>query len=95
LEARKMPSPRLHVRAIVRDGTSAFVGSQSLRKLELDSRRELGIIVGETAIAKRIQEVFEADWEKTLTKAEVKSAAAENGKGEKPEKGEKVSVTSG
>src|SRR5687768_2937634 len=55
LEARKMPSPRLHVRAIVRDGTSAFVGSQSLRKLELDSRRELGIIVGETAIAKRIQ----------------------------------------
>jgi cardiolipin synthase len=95
LAARKMPSPRLHVRAIVRDGTSAFVGSQSLRKLELDSRRELGIIVGETAIAKRIQEVFEADWEKTLTKAEVKSAAAENGKGEKAEKGEKVSVTSG
>jgi cardiolipin synthase A/B len=91
LDARKMPSPRLHVRAIVRDGTSAFVGSQSLRKLELDSRRELGIIVGETAIAKRIQEVFEADWEKTLTKAEVKSAAAE--KSEKGDKDEKA-VTS-
>jgi phosphatidylserine/phosphatidylglycerophosphate/cardiolipin synthase-like enzyme len=76
LEARKMPSPRLHVRAMVRDGLSAFVGSQSLRKLELDGRRELGIIVGEAAIAKRIQEVFEADWQKTLSKAEAK---AENG----------------
>ncbi len=95
LDARKMPSPRLHVRAIVRDGTSAFVGSQSLRKLELDSRREVGIIVGETAIAKRMQEVFESDWQKTLTKAEVRVAAAENGKSEKAEKGEKASVPSG
>ena len=33
---------RLHVRAIVRDGTRAFVGSQSLRKEELSSRREVG-----------------------------------------------------
>ena len=33
---------RLHVRAIVRDRKAAFVGSQSLRKLELDKRREVG-----------------------------------------------------
>ena len=37
-----MKPVRLHVRAIIRDGTRAFVGSQSLRKEELDSRREVG-----------------------------------------------------
>ena len=58
-----MPSDlRLHVRAIVRDGTAAFVGSQSLRKLELDGRREVGIIVSDDGDRQAIQEVFEADW---------------------------------
>ena len=35
LRVEKLPGMRLHVRAIVRDGHQAFVGSQSLRKLEL------------------------------------------------------------
>jgi cardiolipin synthase A/B len=70
LEARKLPGTRLHVRAMVRDGTSAFVGSQSLRKLELDGRREVGVIVSDTSVARRMQDVFEADWMKTLSKAE-------------------------
>ncbi len=59
---RKLPDLRLHVRAIVRDGTTAFVGSQSLRKLELDGRREVGVIVTDTRVVKRMQAVFEADW---------------------------------
>lgn len=70
IEARKMPGMRLHVRAMVRDGNAAFVGSQSLRKLELDGRREVGVIVGDTAVARRMQEVFEADWLATMSKAE-------------------------
>jgi phosphatidylserine/phosphatidylglycerophosphate/cardiolipin synthase-like enzyme len=86
LDARKLPELRLHVRGMVRDGCAAFVGSQSLRKLELDDRREVGVIVSDTTIAKRMQELFEADWQKTLSKSEAKVAAAENGKGEKPEK---------
>ncbi len=36
---------RVHVRAIIRDGSRAFIGSQSLRKLELEKRREVGVIV--------------------------------------------------
>ena len=36
IEVRKLSDMRLHVRAMVRDGAQAFVGSQSLRKLELD-----------------------------------------------------------
>ena len=81
LDARK-PGLRLHVRAIVRDGSMVFVGSQSLRKLELDGRREVGVIVSDPEVAKRLQEVFEGDWFKTLSKAEAKEAA-ENGKLEK------------
>ena len=54
---------RLHVRAIVRDGTRAFVGSQSLRTLELSGRREVGLIITNPTVAKKIQQVFDADWD--------------------------------
>jgi cardiolipin synthase A/B len=90
VDARKLPGLRLHVRSMVRDGSAAFVGSQSLRKLELDGRREVGVIVSDAVIAKRMQEVFEADWQKTLSKSEAKVAATENGKSEKAEKAEKL-----
>jgi phosphatidylserine/phosphatidylglycerophosphate/cardiolipin synthase-like enzyme len=65
VETRKLADLRLHVRAIVRDGTAAFVGSQSLRKLELDARREVGLIVTDSRIARKIQGVFEADWKES------------------------------
>ncbi len=74
VKARKMAGLRLHVRAIVRDGASVFVGSQSLRRLEMDGRREVGIIVTNARIAKKIREVFEADW-KAAGKATPASAA--------------------
>jgi phosphatidylserine/phosphatidylglycerophosphate/cardiolipin synthase-like enzyme len=64
IDSRRMPAMRLHVRAMIRDGSAAFVGSMSLRKLELEGRRELGIIVADSDIARRAQEVFEADWAK-------------------------------
>ena len=56
---------RLHVRAIVRDGRRAFIGSQSMRRLELDERREVGIFVRDPRIASRLQRVFESDWSKS------------------------------
>jgi phosphatidylserine/phosphatidylglycerophosphate/cardiolipin synthase-like enzyme len=59
---RKMPGLRLHVRALIRDGSSAFVGSQSLRRLELDGRREVGILFNDSRVVKQLLEVFEADW---------------------------------
>lgn len=58
----KYPGHRLHVRAILRDGRDAFVGSQSLRKLELDKRREVGVIVKDSAVVKALVATFEADW---------------------------------
>jgi cardiolipin synthase A/B len=83
IDVRKLPGLRIHVRAMVRDRSTAFVGSQSLRKVELDGRREIGVIVSETSVAKRLQEDFEADWLKTMSKSEAKAAAPENGRTEK------------
>jgi phosphatidylserine/phosphatidylglycerophosphate/cardiolipin synthase-like enzyme len=54
---------RLHTRSIVRDGTWAFVGSQSLRALELDSRREVGIIFRDPKVVSRLLKTFKDDWE--------------------------------
>jgi phosphatidylserine/phosphatidylglycerophosphate/cardiolipin synthase-like enzyme len=69
VETRKLADLRLHVRAMVRDSTAAFVGSQSLRKLELDGRREVGVIVTDSRIARKIQSVFESDWKESAPKA--------------------------
>jgi phosphatidylserine/phosphatidylglycerophosphate/cardiolipin synthase-like enzyme len=65
LPAEGLQSHRLHVRAIIRDGRQAFVGSQSLRKLELEGRREVGIILKDPKAVSRLVSVFEADWAKT------------------------------
>lgn len=71
-DAREFPGGRLHVRAIVRDGRRAFVGSQSLRKLELDERREVGVIIRERAVVRAIAKTFKRDWKLTTTKKKKK-----------------------
>jgi phosphatidylserine/phosphatidylglycerophosphate/cardiolipin synthase-like enzyme len=55
---------KLHVRCIIRDRETAFVGSQSLRKLELDQRREVGLITKDQRTVKQMALVFESDWKK-------------------------------
>jgi phosphatidylserine/phosphatidylglycerophosphate/cardiolipin synthase-like enzyme len=65
-DARAFPGKRLHVRAIVRDGRRAFVGSQSLRKLELDGRREVGLIIRDRDVVRGIERTFNRDWKLTL-----------------------------
>lgn len=73
LRVQKFPGKRLHVRAMIRDGDAAFVGSQSLRSLELDMRREVGLITHDAKTIKRMSDVFEEDWAKTdLGKKETK-----------------------
>jgi phosphatidylserine/phosphatidylglycerophosphate/cardiolipin synthase-like enzyme len=65
IPSEKYPGKRLHVRAIIRDGRKAFVGSQSLRRLELDKRREIGIMVNDQAVVNEMRAVFESDWART------------------------------
>lgn len=79
IRVAKFAGKRLHVRAMVRDGDTAFVGSQSLRALELDGRREVGLITKDAKAVKRLMEIYEADWAKTQTGAkEAKQADAES-----------------
>jgi cardiolipin synthase A/B len=62
LRLRPLTGFRLHTRTIIRDRREAFVGSQSLRKAELDSRREVGVIVRESKVVNSLIDTFEADW---------------------------------
>jgi len=67
--AHKIGGMRLHTRTIIRDGKMAFVGSQSLRSLELDSRREVCIIFRHPAIIGRLVRTFTADWTRSAETA--------------------------
>jgi cardiolipin synthase len=60
--ARKLAHMRLHTRTIIRDGEYAFLGSQSLREIELEKRRELGLIFRDRKAVKHMAKVFEEDW---------------------------------
>jgi len=62
LAVHKLASLRLHTRTMVRDGTLAFVGSQSLRAVELDSRREVGVIFRDSRVVARLVQTFREDW---------------------------------
>lgn len=86
LKASKLKGLRLHARCIIRDGAHAFLGSQSLRALELDSRREVGIIVRDARIVKRLRDVFEKDWLETVPQRDDRGEASEHrGKDEEKE----------
>jgi cardiolipin synthase A/B len=75
LKSEKYPGKRLHIRAIIRDGSRAFLGSQSLRRLELEKRREVGIIITDERVIDAMKKVFEDDWAQTDTgKKEAKKA---------------------
>jgi cardiolipin synthase len=76
LAHQKYPGHRLHVRAIIRDGRDAFIGSQSLRKLELDKRREVGLFVKSATIVNELRATFDADWAQTAIGIANANAAA-------------------
>jgi phosphatidylserine/phosphatidylglycerophosphate/cardiolipin synthase-like enzyme len=61
---RPFTKMKLHVRCMIRDRRTAFVGSQSLRALELDERREVGLITKDVRTVRRMAAVFEDDWKK-------------------------------
>ena len=74
LDVQKLAGMRLHTRTIICDRRLAFVGSQSLRAPELDSRRELGLIVQDAKLVKQILDTFESDWKSTSTRKPVAEA---------------------
>lgn len=65
LAVATLSAMRLHTRTIVRDRSQAFVGSQSLRQLELDRRREIGLMIRDAKVVKSLCATFEKDWTST------------------------------
>lgn len=62
IKLRKIPLIKLHAQAIIRDGKDVFFGSQSLRKAELDQRREVGLITDDPEAVQSFFIIFEMDW---------------------------------
>jgi cardiolipin synthase A/B len=62
LQSCELKRMRLHTRTMVRDRAHVFIGSQSLRQLELDARREIGVIVRDGASLRHIVHTFKEDW---------------------------------
>ncbi|MDE2292360.1 MAG: hypothetical protein KGL53_09780 [Elusimicrobia bacterium] len=54
--------PYVHAKALVVDGTRAYVGSANLSLNSLTRARELGIVVSEPAWAGEVLRTFEEDW---------------------------------
>jgi cardiolipin synthase len=77
ITGQKLSRMRLHTRTIIRDGHQAFVGSQSLRPAELDSRRELGLMVRDPKIVKKLLATFEADWSTSNSATQGKESQTE------------------
>jgi cardiolipin synthase A/B len=46
----------------MRDGRDAFVGSQSLRRLDLEKRRGVGVFISNAAVVRELVNTFERDW---------------------------------
>ena len=62
LTVRDLTTMRLHTRTFVRDREEIFLGSQSLRATELETRREVGVIFKDPAIVSQIVSIFDNDW---------------------------------
>jgi len=62
VSVRKLRQIRLHTRTIVRDNHVAFIGSQSLRALELDERRETGVVFRYPNVVSQLVRTFDEDW---------------------------------
>ena len=68
MSACELKRMRLHTRTIIRDRRDAFIGSQSLRQVELDARREIGVIFRDGRTVKELTRTFEEDWAASASK---------------------------
>jgi len=59
---RTLEAPKVHAKTLVADGARAIVGSANLTSSALDNNRELGVVVLEPEIVRRMVETFETDW---------------------------------
>jgi cardiolipin synthase A/B len=94
IKSERCPGRRLHVRAIIRDGKRAFMGSQSLRRLELEKRREVGVIITDELVVRQMMDVFEKDWALTPSGRKKRKKEEKAEKAEMAERKEKLARAS-
>ena len=66
------------------------MGSQSLRRLELEKRREVGVIITDELVVRQMLDVFEKDWAQTPSGRKKRKKEQKAEKAEKAEKREKL-----
>lgn len=62
IPARWLAKPSVHVKAIVADGTRAYVGSENLSYTSLNKNREVGLVLTESPAVTSVTGTFETDW---------------------------------
>lgn len=63
IAVRYLPSPYVHAKVVIANGTKAFVGSVNLSATSLDFNRELSILVAHPDAVGTLLATFEKDWE--------------------------------
>jgi phosphatidylserine/phosphatidylglycerophosphate/cardiolipin synthase-like enzyme len=66
VSVRYLKSPIVHAKAIVADGSLAYVGSINMSAQSLDFNRELGILLADQTALTRMIAIFEKDWGKAV-----------------------------
>lgn len=62
VKVHKQKNYRLHAKLILVDESKALVGSMNIDRSAFDLRRELGTIVTDPVVIKRLGETFDTDW---------------------------------
>jgi phosphatidylserine/phosphatidylglycerophosphate/cardiolipin synthase-like enzyme len=75
---RKLARYKLHAKCVVVDGSRFFIGSQNIRPTSLDRRREVGLVVEDDAMARKIERVFDEDWESATDMRALAEASVED-----------------
>ena len=63
VKAHKQKNLRVHAKLIVDDNAHALVGSMNIDRSAFDLRRELRTMTNDSAIAERLKEVFDSEWD--------------------------------
>lgn len=64
VDVRLLKSPYVHAKVFIADNTLAFIGSVNITTTSLDLNRELGILVGDARALRRLENIFQNDWDR-------------------------------
>lgn len=62
IDIRYMQKPKMHAKAILIDDAYLFIGSVNFSSYSLDANREVGVLLNNTEIISKFQDVFDTDF---------------------------------